>query len=271
MPKQKVNDVIFDYSLLGKKQASNTIVFIAGYAIAKDFWQPIVDELKHNHQILLFENQGIDATKDDGKPLTVDIMAENIMLLIKALNLGNITLVGFAMGGGIAQRIAYVYPENIHYLILLGSVLRFNEQAKASCEQLCILRESGDLAAYAELLYDTIFSDAIKSSLTLQDFSRDFVPTIGLAQSINNQRRQLQALQLFDSSAWADNITVPTTILSPEEDYFAPLIAARCLRETIGDNAKLISIPKAGHAAFATPESKKIVIDAITMCDSRSK
>jgi 3-oxoadipate enol-lactonase len=246
------NGVNFEYELIGRQTALPPIVFISGYAIARDFWYPLTGKLSEERQILLFENQGFDATLDNGSPLTLDTMAENIINLIICLGILKPVIVGFAMGAGLAQKIAITHPDIVKHLILLGAVMNFNELAKATCEKFCRFREIGDLTAYAKLLYDTIFSTSFKTILSVDDFSKAFIPTVGAGQTILNQKRQLEVLKTFDSRSWAANITVPTTVIAFGEDYFAPPGESRLLKDTIGKNADFIMLKDAAHAALAT-------------------
>lgn len=262
MPKQRVNDVEFEYTLLGRKTSLPPVVFVVGYAMTKDYLMPLATELQDNRQVLVFENQGIDATNDAGTPLTIDLMAENIMQLIVSLGLNNIILIGFAMGSNIAQKIAHGYPHLLRHLVLIASVLTLNDDARSTCERFCVLRESGDLNGYAKLLYDTIFTDDVKSVLSLADFSKQLIPSLD-SQSIRNQRRQLEVFKSFDSRTWASKISTPTTVLAPEKDYFAPLDESTLLKETIGENASLSVIPNAGHAVLAKPDDLQMIKDII--------
>jgi pimeloyl-ACP methyl ester carboxylesterase len=255
VPYQKIADVSFYYELFGEKKNQFTLVFIAGYTGDINLWRPIAESMASDCQVLIFDNQGIGKTKDSGLPLTVEAMAANIKSLMDSLSLENPIIAGFAMGCGIAQKLAHDYPESIRKLILLSPVMKFNETAQKNCESLCNLRETGDLATYCDLVYETVFGVDFKRSITQEQFRTAFMPALeACPQKIADQRRQLAALKAFDSSTWAKDIHIPAVIISPVEDQFSLNSESQVLGQAIrsnGTEVSFISIEKSGHGILS--------------------
>jgi pimeloyl-ACP methyl ester carboxylesterase len=223
MSKIKVKDIEFNYELLNEAGKKQPVVFISGYTGDINAWRGYAESLaEKGHPALIFDNQGIGQTTElNVGPLTVKAMANNTFSLIKALKIKNPTIVSFAWGGCIAQQLAHDYPEAVRQLILVSSVMKFGPNARHNCELLTIYREKNEWAAYASLIYNTCFSKAWKTENAEKDFQQMLLPILPKTQTPEGQRRQLTALQAFDSTSWAKNIKVPTNILSPEEDLFA--------------------------------------------------
>lgn len=253
MPVISVNNVKFNYELLGKADASQSLVLISGYACDIEFWKPFAKMLENDFSVLIFDNQGIGKTEDDGKPLSIDIMSKNIKMLIDKLQLENPIVAGFAMGGIIAQKLALDFPTDIKQLILLNSVAEFSEKAKNLCEQFCVLREENKLKEYSDLLYDSVFGEAFKKLTTQEQFSEFFVPILKNAQTSVDQRRQVEVLKHANSTDWANTIKVPTVVIASAEDLFASPSEAQALAKLITENGTSVDyvlIKNSGHSTL---------------------
>ena len=86
-----------------------------------DNWDPrVVDGIAAQHRVITFDNRGVGAST--GKtPDTIQAMASDAVTFIRALGLEQVDLVGFSMGGMIAQVIAQDQPQLVRKLILAGT------------------------------------------------------------------------------------------------------------------------------------------------------
>jgi pimeloyl-ACP methyl ester carboxylesterase len=86
-----------------------------------DFWDPaLINSLARSRPIILLDNAGIG--KSGGEiPTTLQGWAAHVIALLEALNIRQIDLLGFSMGGGAAQHIALAAPGLVRKLILAGT------------------------------------------------------------------------------------------------------------------------------------------------------
>ncbi|KAH6712865.1 Alpha/Beta hydrolase protein [Leptodontidium sp. MPI-SDFR-AT-0119] len=86
-----------------------------------DFWDPaLIDALAKSRPIVLLDNAGVG--KSEGEiPTTLHGWAIHVIALLDALNIHQIDLLGFSMGGGAAQHVALAAPEKVRKLILAGT------------------------------------------------------------------------------------------------------------------------------------------------------
>src|ERR1700704_6279479 len=92
-----------------------------------DHWDPAVtDGFAEHRPIILFDNAGVAASTGE-TPDTIDAMADHAADFIGALGLAQIDLLGFSIGGYIAQPFALRRPELIRRLILAGTGPRAGE------------------------------------------------------------------------------------------------------------------------------------------------
>ncbi|HEX4090189.1 MAG TPA: alpha/beta fold hydrolase [Trebonia sp.] len=98
------------------------LVLIMGYAGTMDTWEPqLVDALARHFRVVVFDNAGIGRTGALPAPLTVDAMANQTSALIGALRLGRADVLGWSMGGMIAQALAVLHPGQVRRLVLCAT------------------------------------------------------------------------------------------------------------------------------------------------------
>jgi pimeloyl-ACP methyl ester carboxylesterase len=86
-----------------------------------DNWDPrVVDGLATRHRAITFDNRGIGAS-GGSTPDTVEAMAGDTVAFIRALGFEKVDLLGFSLGGMVAQVIAKLEPQLVRKLILAGT------------------------------------------------------------------------------------------------------------------------------------------------------
>jgi pimeloyl-ACP methyl ester carboxylesterase len=115
-----VGGVDFAYRELGPKSGT-PVVFLTHLAAVLDNWDPrVVDGIAAHHRVITFDNRGIGASAGR-TPKTIDAMAKDAVAFIRALRLEQVDLLGFSMGGMIAQVIAANEPQLVRKVILAGT------------------------------------------------------------------------------------------------------------------------------------------------------
>jgi pimeloyl-ACP methyl ester carboxylesterase len=98
------------------------LLLIMGYAGTMETWEPqLVDTLARHFRVVIFDNAGIGGTRALPSPLTIDAMANQTSALISALGLGRPDVLGWSMGGMIAQALAVLHPEQVRRLVLCAT------------------------------------------------------------------------------------------------------------------------------------------------------
>ncbi|MHB8693887.1 MAG: alpha/beta fold hydrolase [Solirubrobacteraceae bacterium] len=97
------------------------VVFLHHLGAVLDNWDPrIIDGIAAHHPVIAFDNRGIGASK--GKtPTSVAVMAQDAIAFIRALDLDQVDLFGFSLGGFVAQAIALEQPRLVRRIILAGT------------------------------------------------------------------------------------------------------------------------------------------------------
>jgi pimeloyl-ACP methyl ester carboxylesterase len=97
------------------------VIFLTHLAAVLDNWDPrVVDGIAAEHPVITFDNRGVGASAGS-TPDTIQAMAKDAVTFIRALGLDQVDLLGFSMGGMIAQVIAQDEPQLVRKLILAGT------------------------------------------------------------------------------------------------------------------------------------------------------
>jgi pimeloyl-ACP methyl ester carboxylesterase len=100
------------------KAGTVPLLFLGYFNSNLDAWDPAVtNSLAADHEVILFDNAGVGASGGE-TPYTVAEMMPHCVALLCALGLKSILVVGFSLGGMIAQQLALDHPDLVQRLIL---------------------------------------------------------------------------------------------------------------------------------------------------------
>jgi pimeloyl-ACP methyl ester carboxylesterase len=98
------------------------LIWIMGYGWTMEDWDPrLVHALAQHNRVAMFDNSGVGRTQQLPAPLTIDAMADQTSALIDTLGLGRPNVLGWSMGGMIAQALAVLHPAQVRRLVLCAT------------------------------------------------------------------------------------------------------------------------------------------------------
>ena len=116
----EANGVRFAYRRFGKT-GGIPLVFNQHFTGTMDHWDPAVtDGFARERDVILFDNAGISSSSGE-VPTSVEQMGRNATAFIKALGLRQVDVLGFSIGGFVAQEMALAEPKLVRRMILLGT------------------------------------------------------------------------------------------------------------------------------------------------------
>jgi len=116
-----VGGTSFAYRELGENQGGVPLVLLHHLTAVLDDWDPrVVDRLAARHHVIAFDNRGVGRTGGT-TPNTVEEMAQDAIAFIRALGLSKVDLLGFSLGGFVAQVVALEQPDLVRKIIIAGS------------------------------------------------------------------------------------------------------------------------------------------------------
>ncbi|WP_380782742.1 alpha/beta fold hydrolase [Sphingomonas sp. R86520] len=234
------------------------IVLLQHFTGGLDHWDPLLtDGLAADRDVILVDNAGVGASTGT-TPTTIEEMAVCILEFVDALELETFDLLGFSMGGMVAQALAKTNPARVRRLILAGTSPRGGDPTPYQAEVSQRASGSASLDDFLWLFFG--HSEAGKDAGRAfwerrQARTEDRDPPSGretiMAQvAAGRDWLQSHGERFEDLKA----ITMPTLVVNGSNDVLLPTINSYHLEQHI-PNAQLILYPDAGHAAhFQYPE-----------------
>jgi pimeloyl-ACP methyl ester carboxylesterase len=110
----------FAYRELGEP-GGVPVVFLHHFTAVLDDWDPrVMDGVASHHHVIAFDNRGVGAT--GGKvPGDLEQMGADAIAFIRALGHDEVDLIGFSLGGAVAQMVALRTPELVRRMVVAGS------------------------------------------------------------------------------------------------------------------------------------------------------
>jgi pimeloyl-ACP methyl ester carboxylesterase len=247
-----VGGVDFAYRDLGPASGV-PMIFLIHLAAVLDNWDPrVVDGIAAHHRVIAFDNRGVGAS-GGSTPDTIEAMAHDAVAFIRALGFEKVDLLGFSMGGMIAQLIAADEPQLVRKVILAGT-------GPAGGEGITKVTRLSHF-------------DTLRGLLTLQDpkqflfFTRtpagrragkDFLGRLKERSQHRDKRislrsygAQLKAVHRWGQQSPADLSAIhqPVLVANGETDRMVPTSNSRDLAQRL-PNADLVIYPDAGHGGI---------------------
>jgi pimeloyl-ACP methyl ester carboxylesterase len=122
----EANGIRFAYRRFGNA-AGVPLVFNQHFTGTMDHWDPAVtDGFAKDREVILFNNAGVSSSSGE-VPTTFEKMGANAVAFIKALGLTKVDVLGFSIGGFVAQEITLQAPDLVRRLVLVGTGPRGGE------------------------------------------------------------------------------------------------------------------------------------------------
>ena len=123
MPYVPTRDIITYYEEAGRGEP---LVLIRGLGSDLQAWALQVPALAKHFRVITYDNRGAGRTNAPDKPYSIDGMADDLAALLDELNIAKASVLGYSMGGMVAQEFALKYPNKLDKLILLGTSARLD-------------------------------------------------------------------------------------------------------------------------------------------------
>jgi pimeloyl-ACP methyl ester carboxylesterase len=248
----------YAYRRLGKAGSGLPLVFNQHFRGTMDYWDPVItDGLARTREVILFNNAGVSSSSAE-VPSTIEEMGANAVTFIKALDLSKVDVLGFSIGGRIAQEIVQQAPDLVRRLILVGTGPRGGvpmTQAGAA-----IFAATYDPPEHLWLAVH--FSPSETSQAAGHEFlKRKHLRRENRDPEVNEKAAaaQFAALGKYNVQSegalnYLKEIRQPTLIVQGSNDVITPTVNSYTMQQSI-PNAQLILYPDSNHGSlFQYPE-----------------
>lgn len=240
----------YAYRIVGGS-AGTPLVCLQHFTGTMDSWDPqVIDSLARNRAVIVFDNAGVGASGGT-TPESVEQMTIDAEAFIEALGLGDVDLLGFSLGGFIAQLMAARGKVSVRKIISAGSAPQGGEE-----HLMQVVAE-----AFSKNAFDVRLPLFFTPSEQSQTAGRKFIERATARQDERDPEsgEQISNAQGAAIIAWCaaktdDNailkrISQPTLIVHGSDDTMFPSVNAYEMFKHMS-NATLIIYPDSGHGAL---------------------
>ncbi|WP_076862643.1 alpha/beta fold hydrolase [Bradyrhizobium mercantei] len=239
------------------------LVFMQHFRGGLDHWDPaITDGLARNRPVILFDNAGVAGSSGE-TPETIEAMGDFAVAFIRALGLAQVDLLGFSMGGYVAQAVTLQEPTLVRRLMLLGTGPSGGEPSQdANFPKHATSTDptTGECGLDAFLyLFFSPSAESQRAGRAFWERRHQRKADVDKPSSEQTMRAQLASFQTWrqvkgERFAALREISQPTLVVNGNNDVMVPTINSYTLAQHI-PNAQLIIYPDAGHGSqFQYPD-----------------
>ena len=244
MPILKINDIDMYYEQQG---SGPDLVLIGGLTSDHQVWKSTLRLLSPHFRVLIFDNRGAGQTSTPDYPYTIEMMANDTLALMSALNISKAHILGHSMGGGIAMQMALLAPTRVNKLITAcarGKISAVSSMIFSMREKLQAMGIGNEVLA--EYVMPFLFSEEfLKINLNVSGFSQ-WTLRNPHPQSAIGFKHQLNASRSIDFTGKLEKITSPALVIGGTEDMIATLAQTQSLAKSL-QNGTFAAIENCAH------------------------
>jgi pimeloyl-ACP methyl ester carboxylesterase len=233
------------------------LVFLQHFTGTLDNWDPAVtDALAKGREVILFESAGLGRSTGE-VPDTVPGMAAHLLAFADALGLAEVDLLGFSLGGMVAQQAALERPSLVRKMLLVGTAPEGGDDIMhLEKPDLRRILEDPSLQGL-QVLAKLFFTSSEASQAAGQAFVARLAARRGEWEPISGskvaqaQLAAFRAWERFDGERFAKlrRITQPSLVVNGVLDNMIPVRNSYALGEHL-PRAMLLTYPDAGHGSL---------------------
>ena len=245
----QVNGAKINYRRVGSGQP---LLVLNGFAATSSDWDPsFIDRLASSNALVLMNNRWIGSSSDDGTSFDIARLAGDAAHVVEALRFPSVNVLGWSMGGFIAQTFALQHRDALNKLVLLSTDPGADADRGADSVWAQLVDMSGTSHEQARRLLSLLFPSDVAES-----FYHQFGDVIAAARArlhpdlVKRQAAAMDAWHRIGAGNRLRGITAPVLVATGTEDIVIPPSNALKLVNAI-PNAWLARFPRGGHAFIA--------------------
>lgn len=258
------NDVKLFYQDLNPANATSTVVLIHGWPLSHEMWDYQLAELPaHGLRVVAYDRRGFGKSTQTWDGYDYDTLADDLKAVLDELDLSNVTLVGFSMGGGEVARYMSRYGgarvAKVAFISAVTPYLLKTEDNPDGVDQSVfdemtenIQKDRADfLKTFAKQFYGVgMLSQPVSQAHLDGDFARAYVAS---------HKATLDCADSFATTDFRDDLTqiqVPTLIIHGDSDKTVPIESSGERTANALPSAQYIVYEGEPHGLFVTSKDR---------------
>jgi pimeloyl-ACP methyl ester carboxylesterase len=246
MPELQVADVTLYYEVQG---SGDPLVLIAGTTQDVTGWLLHTPWLSELRTVITFDHRDVGRSTYVAGDYTPADLARDAAALIREAAGGPVDVLGYSLGGAVAQELAIASPDLVRRLILLSTWGRTDNWLRLKFESLIRLAERTSREEFFESFLLDVFTHRWFADPANVAVFRSFLEMNPYPQKTEGLVRQGRADITHHSLDRLGSLSCPTLVIVGAEDALTPPRYAEELAHTV-PGARLAVIPEAGHGAL---------------------
>lgn len=247
MPVAQTGDISTYYEEAG---SGEWLILICGISMDLQGWRLQVPELSKHFKVVCYDNRGAGRTGAPDQPYSITGMAEDLAALMDRLRIDSAHVLGYSMGGLIAQAFTVAHPHRVKKLILQSTTQRPDGFVRLAVQNwMNICRSNMPFEQVVRFTLRWLYSPALFDNEALYEKIVQIMATNPYAQKPHAFLRQAEAVLAFDLGDAARGIDSETLVLVGMHDDVIPPYHSEHLARTIP--RATLTVMNGAHAPFA--------------------
>jgi 3-oxoadipate enol-lactonase len=222
------------------------LVLIHSLGADMQLWDRVLDAFTPHYRVLRYDVRGHGKTRSSYRPVTIDLMRDDLRALLDAYDVARAHVVGLSMGGTIAQAFAAAHPERVDRLVLLDTAAERDPWMREAWLARAATARRDGMAALVDATVDRWFPVAFRSDPRNEPVLAPVRATIA-AMDPEHYAAAGEALAALNVRDRLGAIRAPTLVGVGSLDEALPRRFAEVIRDGIA-GARLIVWNDVGHA-----------------------
>lgn len=215
---------------------------LAGSSLTE--WYQVAPKLAVDRLVIMIDHRGHGLSARGDLRFEVADDADDFIAVLDAMDVGQVDVVGYSMGGVIAQAMAQRNPGRVRKMVLMATFATHSDGYRW-------VRRIGAVLARGWERITGFGTPEIRSGYLIArgavrpEHAR-WAWREALRRDVESGAQATFALLRFDSSDWIGKIEVETKVIVPTDDFLVPTRWQHELAEVI-PNVVIVEVPGAGH------------------------
>lgn len=242
----------------------NPVILIHGWPLSNEMWEYQIENLvANNFRVIAYDRRGFGKSSQPWNGYDFDTLTDDLKAIIDQLELTNITLVGFSMGGGEVVRYFSRYAgKNVSKVVLISSIIPYLAQSDDNPDgrtneknQATQLALKEDRIAFLDDFGKNFFGVSFINTV----ISKPLLAYYSMLASFASPHATTACAKSFSTADFREevlSIKVPTLIIHGNADKIVPIeISSEKTAELIANNTFII-YDDAAHGLFYTNKDR---------------
>ncbi len=242
----QLNGITLHYESIG---TGDPLVLIAGFASDHLSWRPVVKFFSQQYRVVTFDNRGAGQSSVPDGDYSIEQMADDTAALCDYLGIKQAAFIGHSMGGMILQALMHYHAPLVKHAVIsqsgvkLTMVYQYFKQARLE-----LMKAQAPISSLIKAELAWCFSHHFLSQGHAFEDLAEFWSLNPHPFTITGFEGQLAALKAISTKDWLMAMSMPTLVLTGDEDIVLPLRCSQPLMDLM-PHVQSYPFSQCGHIA----------------------